>query len=239
MILNGGGVFRERKLPTLGAMDMTHQRWRYTNAYTREVFGVQDEHLAGLMADAVAHGLPDIAVSADVGRLLLILTAMTRGRLAIELGTLGGYSAIWIARGLGPGGRLITIEKVREHADFARQQFARAGLDDRIELRCGDGLTILRQLVGELPPRSVDVVFLDADKEEYPDYWQVAEPLIGVGGLILCDNALGSGRWWIDDFQDPARNAADRFNRLVAAHADFESVAVPLREGVLIGRRFR
>ena len=83
-------------------MDMTPERWRYTGAYSREVFGAQDAHLAGLMEAAVGRGLPDIAVSADVGRLLMILTSMTRGRLALEVGTLGGYSAIWIARGLSP-----------------------------------------------------------------------------------------------------------------------------------------
>ena len=85
-------------------MDMTPDRWRYLGAYSREVFGREDDHLAGLMTEGVAAGLPDIAVSADVGRLLMILTSMTRAGLAIEVGTLGGYSGIWIARGLWPGG---------------------------------------------------------------------------------------------------------------------------------------
>ena len=219
--------------------EMTPQRWQYTNDYSREVFGAQDAHLAGLMKQAVARGLPDIAVSSDVGRLLTILTSMTRGRLAIEVGTLGGYSGIWIARGLSSGGKLITIEPVDLHADFAQEQFKLAGVTDRIQLRRGTGLNVLPQLAFELPPQSVDMVFLDAIKSEYPDYWNIVRPLIAVGGLIIADNVYGSGDWWIDDESNPMRAGADRFNRMVASDADFQSVAVPLRQGVLIGRRVR
>ncbi|MEX1133741.1 MAG: methyltransferase, partial [Acidimicrobiia bacterium] len=85
-------------------MDMTPQRWEFLNDYSRDVFGAEDDHLSGLMAEAVVAGLPDISVGADVGRLLKILTSMTRGLLAVEVGTLGGYSGIWITRGLKPEG---------------------------------------------------------------------------------------------------------------------------------------
>ena len=218
-------------------MEMTPQRWQRTNEYLRNAFGDQDHHLAGLMADVVAHGLPDIAISADVGRLLMILTSLTPGRLAIEVGTLGGYSGIWIARGLSPNGRLITVEMEDLHADFARKQFDRAGVGDRVEIRRGPALEVLAQLAGELAPGSVDVVFVDAEKEEYPAYWEILRPLIAPGGLIMADNALGAGSWWIDDEGGKERTAADRFNRLVAGDEDFEAVAVPIRQGVLIGRR--
>lgn len=224
-------------------MEITPQRWRYLNEYSRAVFGTQDEHLAGLMAEAVREGLPDIAVSADVGRLLMILTSLTAGRLAIEVGTLAGYSGIWIARGLnsggsgGTGGRLITIEKEPAHAAFARRQFERAGVADRVEVRCGDGIAELIRLAEELAPGSVDVVFLDAEKVEYPEYWRIVRPLIAVGGLILADNVCGGGSWWMDCRGVPQREAADAFNRLVAGDDAFEVVAVPLREGVMIGRR--
>jgi caffeoyl-CoA O-methyltransferase len=217
--------------------EMTPERWNYTNEYSRGVFGRQDEHLASLMPAAVRLGLPDIAVSADVGRLLKILTAMTRGRLAIEVGTLGGYSGIWIARGLAPNGKLITIEPEDLHADFAVKQFQIAGVADRVELRRGTGLNVLAALAKELPAGSVDVVFLDAIKSEYPDYWQIVRPLIAVGGLIIADNVYGSGDWWIDDETNPTRKGADQFNRLMAGDSAFEAVAVPLRQGVLVGRR--
>ncbi len=218
---------------------MTPQRWDYTTEYLQNVFGKQDSHLANLMKQGVARGLPDIAVSADVGRLLMILTFMTRGRLAIEVGTLGGYSGIWIARGLKQGGRLITVEPENRHADFAAEQFQIAGVGDHVEIRRGTGLDLLPQLARELGDDSVDVVFLDAIKTEYPDYWRIVRPMIAPGGLIIADNVLGSGDWWIDDERNAIRDAADEFSRMVADDPDFETVAVPLRQGVLIGRRMR
>ncbi len=217
-------------------MEMTPQLWEYMSAYSQEVFGTEDAHLAGLMEEAVAKGLPDIAVCAEAGRLLMILTSMTPGKLAIEVGTLGGYSGIWIARGLSNDGKLITIEAEDIHADFAQMQFERAGVADRVEIRRGKGLDVLPQLVKELTPACVDVVFLDAIKLEYCDYWKLLRPLIAPGGLILADNIYGSD-WTIDQEDDPQRIAVDRFNRMLASDKDFEVTAVPLRQGVLIGRR--
>src|SRR3990170_7013277 len=114
-------------------MTMTPQRWDFLESYSRAVFGDEDDHLAGLMNEAVAAGIPDIAVGADVGRLLKILSSMTRGLVAVEVGTLAGYSGIGITRGLKPEGRLITIEAEPKHAAFARGQFQRAGIGDRVE----------------------------------------------------------------------------------------------------------
>src|SRR5688500_4221007 len=96
--------------------EMTPERWRATASWLTSVFPDEDAHLAGLMDDAVAQGLPAIAVSPDVGRLLKLLTSFTAGQVAVELGTLGGYSGIWLARGLAPTGRLITVELDEKHA---------------------------------------------------------------------------------------------------------------------------
>lgn len=213
-------------------MAMTPERWAFLSDYSRQVFGAQDDHLAGLMDEAVAAGLPRIAVGPDVGRLLQILTALTPGRLAVEVGTLAGYSGIWIARGLAVGGRLVTIEQDREHAAFAARQFEKAGLGDRVEVRVGPGLEVLASLAGELDPGTVDLVFLDAAKSEYVEYFRVARDLIAVGGLLVADNVYGTGQGWIDEGY-----GTDEFNRLVAADPDFEAVALPLREGVLVGLR--
>ena len=213
-------------------MTMTPERWDFLNDYSLEVFGSQDDHLDGLMDQAVAAGLPDIAVTADVGRLLHILTAMTRGLLAVEVGTLAGYSGIWIARGLQPTGKLITIELQPKHAAFAQEQFERAGVADRVEIRLGPGIEVLTALNDELEPGSVDVLFIDAVKTEYPEYFRAARPLIAVGGLVLADNVLGTGEGWVDQGY-----GTDPFNRVIAADPDFEAVAVPLRQGVMIARR--
>lgn len=224
-------------------MDMTPQRWANTNAYLREVFGKQDAVLEALMPAAINAGIPAIAVSADVGRLLHILTlmAMTRpgstGRV-LELGTLAGYSGIWLARALPTGGKLITVEPERKHADFAQRMFAAAGVADRVEIRRTTGIAALEELSREFGPGSVDVAFFDAIKTEYPEYFRLAKPLIGSGGLLIADNVLGSS-FWIDDpvGSSETRDAVDRFNRIVAADADFDTVAVPAREGVMIARR--
>lgn len=216
---------------------MTEQRWRYIQDYSKEVFGEEDSHLAGLMPEAVANGLPSIAITADVGRLLMILTSTTRGRLAIEVGTLAGYSGIWLARGLANNGRLITIELEDNHADFAQRQFELANVAKHIEIKRGAAMDVLPQLAAELEPDSVDVVFLDAVKSEYPEYWTSIKKLIAQGGIILADNALGSDTWHIDDENDPQRIAMDKFNRLVANDPEFEASIIPLRNGVLVGRR--
>ena len=224
-------------------MDMTPQRWANTNAYLREVFGKQDAVLEALMPAAINAGIPAIAVSADVGRLLHILTlmAMTRpgstGRV-LELGTLAGYSGIWLARALPRGGKLITVEPEAKHAEFAQRMFAAAGVADRVEIRRTTGIAALEELSREFGPGSVDVAFFDAIKTEYPEYFRLAKPLIGSGGLLIADNVLGSS-FWIDDpvGSSETRDAVDRFNRIVAADADFDTVAVPAREGVMIARR--
>lgn len=222
-------------------MEMTPQRWVNTCRYLGEVFGRPDAHLAGLMDRAVAAGLPPIAVSADVGRLLMLLASMTndgRGaRLAVEIGTLAGYSGIWIARGLHPNGRLVTAEIVAKHADFAQGEFERAGVADRVSImRCGGIEAIVRIARDGV---GIDFAFLDADKREYPDYYERIAPLIVRGGLLVADNVLGSGGWWIDDApgSNPMRDAAERFSRMVVADHRFETVCVPIREGVLIARR--
>ena len=215
-------------------MTMTPERWAFLNDYSRDVFGAEDDQLAGLMDEAIAAGMPDIAVGADVGRLLKILTSMTRGLLAVEVGTLAGYSGIWITRGLRPEGRLITIEPDPKHAAFAQEQFDRAGIGDRVEIRPGTGIEVLTDLVAELQPGTVDVLFLDALKHEYSDYFSIAKPLIGVGGLVLADNVYGTGSGWIDQGQ-----GTDPFNRMISADPEFEAVAVPLRQGVVIAYRLR
>jgi caffeoyl-CoA O-methyltransferase len=160
--------------------------------------------------------------------------------LAVEVGTLGGYSAMWIARGLGPGGRLITIEPEATHAAFARGEFDRAGLGHAIELREGAGLDVLPRLVNELGARSVDMVFLDALKTEYLGYAEHAAVLLRPGGLLVADNCLGSGDWWIDiaPGANAGRDAIDEFNRRIGDPASgFLACCVTNREGLVIARR--
>jgi predicted O-methyltransferase YrrM len=216
--------------------EMTLDRFAYTTRYLRDVFGHEDAHLEGLMTDAVRQGLPDIAVSPDVGRLLLLMTKLTRGRLAVEVGTLGGYSGIWLARGLQDDGHLITIESEEKHARFAATQFEKAGVAHKVSVRQGKGLDVLADLARTLAPGTVDVLFFDAIKREYADYWRVAKDLLAPGGLLIADNVLGAG-FWIDQEGHPDRDAIDAFNRSITADESLDATCVPLREGVLIARK--
>ncbi|MCA9290292.1 MAG: O-methyltransferase [Phycisphaerales bacterium] len=218
-------------------MEMTAERWQSTIDYLNAVFGTPDPDLAAQPDAAASAGLPPIAVSSEVGRLLALLVAGTRGRRALEVGTLGGFSGTWIARALAPRGHLTTIERDPAHAAFARDHFRRLGLADRVTVREGIAADVLAALRAEWAPGSVDVVFLDADKTSYPLYWTLTRELIAPGGLLIADNCLGSNAWWIDDVGHPDRDGADALNRAVAADDDFVSTLVPLRQGVLIARR--
>jgi predicted O-methyltransferase YrrM len=213
---------------------MTPERWSYIGDYADDVFGQYDEHLAGLMARAIDAGMPPIAVSADVGRLLKILVSMTPGHLAIELGTLAGYSGIWIARGLAEDGRLITVEHKDAHADFAEEEFKKAGVAEKVEVVRGAALDVLPGIADRVGKRSVDFVFVDAHKAEYVDYFHILKPLLKVGALYVADNVYATSAGWIDQGQ-----GTDEFNRLIASDPDFDAVATPMREGVLIARKNR
>jgi len=220
-------------------MDMTPQRWNAISEYLDSVFGRDDDHLATLMPRAVEAGLPDIAVSASVGRMLAGLVRMVGAKRIVEVGTLAGYSGTWMARALPEDGELITLEPVDLHADYAAAGFARAGLADRVRIVREEGLVGLPKLVDQLGEGSVDVVFLDAIKAEYPDYLPHARRLLRPGGLLIADNALGGGDWWIDQppGENESRDAVDRFNRAVAEDKGFEAFCVPIREGVMVAVR--
>ncbi len=215
---------------------MTPQRWNATQDYLRTVFGREDALLTELAEDAKRSGLPDISISADVGRLLDVLVRTTRARSVLELGTLGGYSAIWMARALCPDGRLITVELDPSRAAFARRWFERAGVADSVTVLEGPALTMIPAAIEALGG-SLDVAFLDAVKTEYPAYLHALRDHIAPGGLLLADNVLGSSSWWIDEPGRPDRDAVDAFNRELANDPAFDVAAVPIREGVLIARR--
>jgi len=226
-------------------MDMTAERWSYTDRYIREIFGREDGALTGLMDRAVAAGLPRIAVTPETGRLLMMLASMTnagRGaRLALELGTLAGYTAIWISRGLAPDGRLITLEPDPRHAAFARDALKSAGAEGRVDVRGRKALDAFPDLSAEFGERSFDFVFADAIKTEYLRYFRWARDHLRPGGLFVAHNALGSGSWWIDAATSAAtdveRQAVDRFNREIAADPLFDAMVLPTHQGLMVARR--
>jgi predicted O-methyltransferase YrrM len=218
-------------------MPIDQTRWLRTNAYAREVYGREPEHIRANREAADEAGLPSWAISPELGRLLALLAGMTRGRLGLEIGTLGGYSALWLLEGMHSDARLITIESVAAHADFCERQFSLHDVGDRVDLRRGAALDLLPGIREELPPGSVDVVFIDADKVSYPDYYEATAGLVAPGGLLLVDNIFGSSGAWIDEVDRPQIMAIDRMNRMAAADARFDSAGVFVRAGLLVARR--
>jgi len=198
--------------------------------YIRELFAREDDLLRSIGRRAERAGLPSIAVNAEVGRLLQLVTVAVRARRALEIGTLAGYSAVWIARGLPPGGRLVTLEHDPEHAAVARETFEAAAVSDRVEVRVGEALELLAALPGAEP---FDVAFLDAAKEEYPAYLELVLPRLRPGGALLADNALLRGRVIEPDGSEEARAMRD-FNERVANDPRLVSTLIPVRDGVLV-----
>ncbi|MGA5551876.1 O-methyltransferase [Streptomyces pseudogriseolus] len=167
--------------------------WHTVDDYFTERLLGDDEALAAALRDSDAAGLPPIAVSPLQGKLLQLLARLQGARRVLEIGTLGGYSTIWLGRALPADGRLVTLEYDPRHAEVAVRNLARAGLAERVEVRVGPALESLPKLADEQPP-PFDLVFVDADKANNPHYVEWALRLTAVGSLIVLDNVVRGGR---------------------------------------------
>jgi len=190
------------------------------DAFISRLFAPEDDALKTALADMEAGKLPPINVSASEGKMLHVLARAIAAKRILEVGTLGGYSTIWLARALPADGKLISLELDPHHADVARQNVARAGLADKVEIRVGPASESLAKMAGAEPP--FDLAFIDADKDGYVGYLEQVVPLVRPGGLILGDNTLTHSAL------DPnADTGITRYNAAVAARTDLVSVIVP------------
>jgi predicted O-methyltransferase YrrM len=170
---------------------MTEPTPEAVDTFLSELVARDDEALIGARRASDEAGLPSIAVSAPHGKFLRVLARTVGARRILEIGTLGGYSTIWLAGGLAPGGRLVTLEYSPKHAEVARTNLARAGLADSVEVRVGPALETLPALAADEP---FDLVFVDADKAPYAQYLDWAVRLTRPGGLVVADNVVRQGR---------------------------------------------
>jgi predicted O-methyltransferase YrrM len=170
---------------------MNQELWAKVDDYFGEVVK-EDEALRLATEEAERAGLPKIAVSPGQGKMLMMLAQMLGAKRILEVGTLAGYSTIWLARGLAQGGRVLTLEFDPKHAEVARMNFVRAGLSDAIEVRLGDAMKTMPDLAksGAGP---FDLIFLDANKDQYPDHFRWALELSRKGTLIVADNVVRDG----------------------------------------------
>lgn len=202
------------------------------SAYVGDVFVEEGEVLEELRHEIGRQGLPEIHISPQLGKLLQVLLEAVAARRVLEVGTLGGYSALWMARALPADGRLITLEIDAERAAFARTFIAKAGRSETVEVRVGDARDTLAALVAE-GAEPFDAVFIDADKEGYIEYLDRSLELVRPGGLILADNAFRDGRV-LDDDPDPATEGVLAYNRRVATDPRLTSTVIPIRDGLAI-----
>ena len=192
-----------------------HEQWIAVDEYITGLFP-SDPALEMVLQATRAAGMPQINVSPVQGRLLHVL-ALTRGaRTILEIGTLAGYSTIWMARALPADGKLITLESDPKHAEVARANIARAGLADRIEVRLGVALDVLPQLAAE-GKGPFDLIFIDADKTNLTTYFDWAVRLARPGSLIIADNVIRHGDVLDDSSADASLQGVRRFNEALAA----------------------
>ena len=181
---------------------MTTDQWAAVDQYLSGLFVPPDAALEAALEAEAAAGMPPINVSPTQGKLLNLLARAQHARRILEIGTLAGYSTIWLARGMEPGGQLITLEIDPRHADVARANIERAGLQATVEVRLGPALTLLQQLEAE-GSSPFDLVFIDADKPSTPDYVNWALKLSHPGSLIVVDNIVRNGAVGDPDSTDP------------------------------------
>ncbi|MEU6138995.1 O-methyltransferase [Streptomyces sp. NPDC047081] len=167
--------------------------WDDVDDYFTTHLAPNDEVLEAALRDSEAAGLPDVAVTPSQGKFLHLLAQIQGARTILEIGTLGGYSTIWLARALPADGRLISLEYSAKHAEVATRNIARAGLDGLVQVRVGPALESLPKLADE-NPAPFDLVFIDADKSNNPHYLEWALRLTSAGSLIVVDNVVRQGR---------------------------------------------
>ncbi len=224
------------------------QTWDSVDAYLEGVLLDKDPLLEWVIKEQSARGLPAIQVTPLEGKLLQIIAQAMRAKHVLEIGTLGGYSTILLARALPADGQVITLEVDPKHADLANAAFERAGLDEKIDLRLGAALDSLPMLSAE--GQKFDFVFIDADKASYGDYVRWAIPRLRKGGLLLADNAYiwgGMHYYGRDPSEVPFRGGTGLFDfgpqefrgmsecwKELEMHPEFASIILPTGEGLAV-----
>lgn len=203
---------------------MTLKLWTEVEKYFGGMIG-EDEALKEALRDCKKAKLPPIGVAPNEGKLLLLVAQMIGARKMLEVGTLGGYSTIWLARGMAEGGKLITLEYEQKHADVAMKNIARAGLEHTVEIRVGDAKESMPRLASE-GAGPFDLIFLDADKAGYATYFDWSLKLSRKGTVIIADNVVRDGQVLKAKSKDASVPGIRKFNRAVAAESRVKATAI-------------
>ena len=206
---------------------LSHDTWTVVDEALAELFIGSDADLDAALAASDEGGLPEIAVSANLGKFLSLLVEISGAKRVLEVGTLGGYSTIWLARALPPGGSLVSLELLDKHAEIAQQNLERAGLADRVEILVGSAGELLAGLVSS-GCEPFDYVFLDADKENLSTYLEASLALSRPGTVIVADNVVRGGAVFDQDQSTPLLEGVRRFLELVSSHPRLSAVGLQL-----------
>ena len=204
---------------------MSQKQWTRVDRYINNLLAPSDPALEAALKASKAAGLPEISVTPNQGKLLHLLARSQKARKILEIGTLGGYSTIWLARALPKNGRLITLEADPKHAKVAKANIRRAGLSNIVDIRLGPAQETLPQLLGQRSGQ-FDLTFIDADKTGYPKYFNWALKLSHPGSLIIADNVVWEGAVADSRTKDPNVRAIRRFNKLLAAEPRVSATAI-------------
>lgn len=196
------------------------------------LYAREDDALLLARSAPQEHDIPQISIQPQEGALLRWLLRSVNAQTAVEIGALAGYSGIWLARGLAPGGVLHTVEVSAKHAEIARASFERAGLGEVVRIHQGEALVMLDKLSAQGP---FDAVFIDADKEGYPDYLAWAAANLRPGGLVAAHNAYRHGRVLAP--QSETDHIVRRFLEMLANDDRFDGLVLPMGDGMAVGLR--
>lgn len=216
--------------------DMDGETLERCQAYAEGLYARETDVRRWILREMERRDFPRIQVSAMEGRILALLARLSNATRLLEVGTLGGYSALWLLSLLPEDARLVTVERDERHAELAREAFRRAEEEDRTRLRVGDAREVLEQLSVEADrgEQAFDFVFLDADKENYPVYLERLKTLLRPGGVIAADNVFWEGRVLEERPEDASTRGIRRFNRMLAEDEAFETAVVPIRDGLSV-----
>ncbi len=183
--------------------------------YISQLFSPEDEALKQAIRALESHNIPQISVSSNQGKFLQVMAKLVGAKKILEVGTLGGYSAIWMARALPEGGKIITLELDAKHAEVALNNINEAGLSEKVEIRIGRGIDLLKTMIAE-NEAPFDMIFIDADKPPYAEYFRLALQLSRRGTLIIADNVIRDGKVLDASSSDEMVIGAHRFNKVLA-----------------------
>lgn len=204
---------------------MNREQWTAVDEYFTQKFVSADPILEAVLENNASAGLPPIDVAPNQGKFLHLLARIQGARTILEIGTLGGYSTIWLARALPADGRLITLEAAPKHAEVAKANIARAGLESVVEIRLGDALDSLSALADE-KKGPFDLIFIDADKKNNPDYFRWALKFSRKGSVIITDNVVRKGAVVDEATSDPNIVGVRQFADLVANKPTVSATAI-------------